>query len=155
MRVPLYVHFPGGRHAGVRVEHETEVYDVTATVLSSLGLAVPDDMRGADLLSIAGGIAPPSQRIRVAVTHELYSARWGDFVLRGSFGKRPRLCWLSVDPTCAYDRTHLAPAVAQVLFRRLVASDQGGPRGIERERLRLTPEQSSWLDVWGSYYENL
>lgn len=154
LRVPLYVHFPGGKHAGVRVDEETEVYDITASVVAALALKAPEEMLGSDLALITGGDAPDSQRIRAAFMHEMYSARWADFTLRGEIGKRPTLCRLSVDPTCEYDRTSAYPAIAQALFERLVKFDNSRKSTPERMRLRLTPEQSGWLDVWGSYYQN-
>lgn len=163
LRVPLYVHFPGGRHGGVRVDHPTEIYDITHTVLLALGLKASEDMLGEDLDAIASYGATSSQRIRAAfigtsdglgAREELFSVRWGDFVLRGTVGKRPQLCLLSIDPTCAFDRTHQHPATAQALFRRLVRFGRKKANPSDGIRLRLTPEQSAWLDVWGSYYKH-
>lgn len=155
LTLPLFVHFPGGKHAGVRVDDETEIYDITRTVLAALGLKAPEDTLGNDLLLVAGGLPGDRQRVRVAFTHDKYSARWGDFALHGEVGKPPALCRLSIDPTCAYDRTHQFPGLTQALFKRLVRFQQQRKVSVERARLRLTPDQSAWLDVWGSYYQNL
>ncbi len=153
LTLPLYVHFPSDRHAGVRVEHATEVYDITRTTLLALGLKAPADMLGSDLAFLASNAATDTQRIRAAFLNDFYSARWGDFVLRGEIGKRPKLCQLSLDPTCAFDRTHIHPATALAIFKRLVRFDNA-TKAAERARLRLEPEESAWLDVWGSYYKH-
>ena len=34
-------------------------------------------------------------------------------------GARPRLCEVSVDPTCAYDRSRTRPLVTDMLFRAM------------------------------------
>jgi arylsulfatase A-like enzyme len=152
LEVPLYVHFPGGAPAGARSEHPTESYDVTRTALVALGLEPPAEMRGRDLASVAGGISLDTQLVRVAILDDQYSARWGDFVLKGRGGKRPRLCHFLVDPTCASDRTHRHPMVAQALFRRVAATalltaKQQRPA---REPLIMDTDTAATLKVWGA-----
>jgi hypothetical protein len=150
LTVPLYVHFPEGAHAGLRVDHPTEVYDITQTILSSLGLEPAADMLGNDLAAIASGRVDHAERIRVALTDESYSVRWGNYALLGKANKRPRLCDLNVDPTCAYDRRHDFPLVYQSLFRRYAAYDLGRPPPA-RDPLTLDSEVAAMLKVWGSY----
>jgi arylsulfatase A-like enzyme len=89
MRVPLIIHFPGGKHAGVRVRERASLVDFTPTVLAAAGLrpalspstalrvnsaegpALPYRLAGRDLAAMA--LAPdsgPSRRIYAEV------ARW-------------------------------------------------------------------------------
>ncbi len=153
LTIPLYVHFPGGRHAGVRVDHATEIYDITRTAFAALDLKAPEDMLGVDLDGVVVAESVDSQRVRAAFLNEMFSARWGDFALRGEIGKSPKFCHLTIDPTCVYDRTYRYPATAMALFTQLARFTSAGHAVPERVRLRLTPEQSGWLDVWGSYYQ--
>ena len=146
---PLYVHFPTGAHAGVSVEDATEVYDVSHTVLDALGIEASAELLGRDLAGIAGSVDYDLDRVRLAVTDRKHSLRWGDFVLLAEEAERPSLCQLSVDPTCAYDRRHLYPSIAQAMYRRLVRWEDASP--FERQPLTLEAEGAAMLDVWGAY----
>ena len=73
MRIPLLIHFPGGKYAGVRVRERASLIDFTPTVLSAAGVrpALPYRLPGRDLAAMA--LAPesgPSRRIYGEV------ARW-------------------------------------------------------------------------------
>ena len=52
IRVPLIVRYPGGVGAGLRVEHRVSNLDVSPTVLSELGLTVPEDIPGRPLQEV-------------------------------------------------------------------------------------------------------
>lgn len=151
LSLPLYVHFPGGLHAGERVGRATETQDVTHTVMAALGLEPAAGMLGRDLAAIAAG-AEHGDQLRVALTSASFSARWGDLVLNGRPDERSRLCRLSLDPTCAFDRTHHSPIAAQAIFRELawfVAREAG--RGVaERQPVTLDSEMAAMLSVWGA-----
>jgi hypothetical protein len=151
LTLPLYVHFPKGAHGGTLVQQPTEVYDLTHTVLTALGLKKPVDMHGTDLAAIASGSVEDVQRIRVAITDANYSVRWGDFVLHGEIDKRPALCRLSVDPTCSYDRRHDYPLVWQAMFRRYAAFESDSSKAPDRQPLELDAEAAAMLSVWGAY----
>jgi arylsulfatase A-like enzyme len=60
VKVPLVVKFPGGRHAGTRVKQQVETLDILPTVLSELGLPVPEApvIAGRPLQSVLRGGAP-------------------------------------------------------------------------------------------------
>jgi hypothetical protein len=150
LSLPLYVHFPGGEHAGQRVERPTEIYDLTRTVLAAVGVKAPAEILGHDLSAIAAGFEDV-QRVRVAFRDDQYSARWGAFVLRGRPGEKPHLCELDVDPTCSYDRTAFHPTIAQALFRRLALATSTERKPPDREPLTLDSEAAAMLDVWGAY----
>ncbi len=151
LAVPLYVHFPGGAYGGQRVRSATEAADITRTVLVSLGLK-PPEIGGRDLAAVAAGLDEDTHRIRVAYSEEAYSARWGRYVLHGKLdGRRPELCDLLLDPTCAYDRTAYEPIAAEALFRRFADLDQRRGQTPDREPLSLDSETAAMLKVWGLY----
>jgi arylsulfatase A-like enzyme len=150
LTVPLYVHFPGGALAGTSVNQPTEIYDVTQTLLASLGLKAPPDMLGRDLFTLASG-GEDADRIRAAITADAYSVRWGDYALHGKFDETPALCDLLADPTCAYDRRDRYPLVTQALYRRFARIASSRPPAAEREPLTLDAEAAAMLEVWGVY----
>jgi len=151
LAIPLYVHFPLATHARERVAVPTEVYDITRTVLSSLGLRPPPGMLGRDLaaLAAAGDVAP--EHVRLAVTEDRYSVRWTDYVLHGRFDDRAKLCLLSMDPTCAYDHGDHFPIVGQALFRQLARLEAGRRDVPPREPVKIYAETAAMLKVWGAY----
>jgi arylsulfatase A-like enzyme len=152
LALPLYVHFPGSSPTPIRVTRDTESADITRTLLSALGLSTPPDVGGRDLGAIAMGFDDEPYRIRVAHAEDGYSARWGDYVLVGKLDdKRPMLCDLTRDPTCAYDHTVRRPIVAHALFRRFAALEASRPKSPEREPLSLDSEAAGMLKVWGVY----
>ncbi len=78
LRVPLVLRFPGGRPVGV-VEAPVQHVDLVPTVLSALGLAVPDGVQGVDLMPLVRGEAGavPADRLRVSRTADLVGVRGG------------------------------------------------------------------------------
>jgi arylsulfatase A-like enzyme len=51
IRIPLLIKFPGSKFAGRRIDHVVESIDVLPTILTALGLRVPDYVQGQDLLA--------------------------------------------------------------------------------------------------------
>ena len=151
LKLPLYVHFPGGAFAGMRVDRPTDLYDVTHTVQQALSLTPRPQMLGHDLASIAAGGQRDDQRVRVAILDGEYSARWGNQLIVGAIGKSPRLCDLLRDPTCAFDRGGLSPLTKQALFRRLVAFTVREGKPIERVPVTIDSDYAAMLKVWGTY----
>jgi arylsulfatase A-like enzyme len=151
LAVPLYVHFPGGAHAGASFDQPTEAYDVTRTVLAALGLEPPHGMMGRDLAAVAAGEEDGTDALRVAWTDTAYAARWGDLVLLGRAHERPRLCQLSIDPTCLYDRAERLPFAFEALYQRMSAFERARPRPPDREPVTLDSDAAAMLKVWGSY----
>lgn len=150
LSVPLYVHFPGGDHGGDRVASPTEVYDVTRTVVGALDMAPRPDMRGRDLAAIAARVTL-RQWPRSALRDDTYAVRWGRYVLRGQPERRPTVCDLAVDPTCAYDRTDVHPGITLAMFRRLAHERATGREPPPRQPLTLDAQAAAWLSVWGAY----
>ncbi len=150
LELPLYVHFPLGLHARQRLSQPTEVYDLTRTVLSALGLKPPPGMVGRDLASLAAGVDHETHQLRVAFTEDQYSARWGGFALHGRLDQRPKLCQLSVDPTCTYDHSARFPIIAQALFRQLAAAELRRRDVPVHEPVKIDAEMEAMLKVWGA-----
>lgn len=148
--LPLYVHFPGGQHAGVKVDEPTDVVDVTRTALAVLGLD-PGKRGGRDLLQLASGVSFGPSQPQIATLDTTYSARWGSLVLTGRSGAPPFLCDLSLDPTCAVNRREQMPASVHALFRRIVAAERAARPGAEqRELAAVDAETAALLKVWGA-----
>ncbi len=55
VRVPLIVKFPGGEHAGGRVDANVSLVDVFPTVLERAGLSIPAGIQGRSLLPLLPG----------------------------------------------------------------------------------------------------
>lgn len=150
LALPLYVHFPGSSPVGQRIRRDTDSADVARTLLSALGLKGPPELGGRDLSFVAASPEEDPYRLRVAHSEDGYAARWGDYVLLGRLdGRRPSLCDLVRDPTCAFDHSNAKPIVAHALMRRFAAAELAAPKGPEREPLTLDTETAASLKVWG------
>lgn len=153
LTLPLYVHFPGGQHAGTRVAEPTEVTDITRTAFAVLGLD-PGKRGGRDLAQIASGVSLGPSQPQIATLETTYSARWGSLVLTGRSGAPPFLCDLSLDPTCAVNRREAMPAAVHALFRRIVAADRAArPMAEQRELATVDADTAAQLKVWGAVAE--
>ena len=152
LTLPLYVHFPGGAHAGASVNAPTEIVDLTRTTLAALGVSFARPSFGRDLGLVAAGASGAGfSGPQIATLDDRYSTRWGDLILSGRSGAAPQLCDLRVDPTCAFNRRDGMPMATQALFRRMVATDlatRAPPR--TREPATIDPETAASLSVWGS-----
>lgn len=150
LTLPLYVHFPGGLHAGARVSEPTDVTDVTRTAFAVLGLD-PGKRGGRDLALLASGVSLGPSQPQIATLDTTYSARWGSLVLTGRSGAPPFLCDLSLDPTCAVNRREAMPASAHALFRRIVAAERAArPAAEPRELAAVDADTAAQLKVWGA-----
>lgn len=151
LTLPLYVHFPGGLHAGRRVAAPSSVVDVTRTALAALALATPKEALGRDLAPVAAGSSDAWHDPQIATLADRYSVRWDDLLLTGRAGAAPYLCNLAVDPTCAFNRRETLPLAAQALFRRFVAADLATRAPPERrEPATIDAETQAKLSVWGA-----
>jgi arylsulfatase A-like enzyme len=153
LRVPLYVHFPGGAQAGKRVGGPTTAVDIARTALSALGIEMPGAIGGVDLHSLAAQGITPVERPLMATLPDHYAVRWGELRLLGHDGAAPALFDLSSDPKCEHDARETLPTFASSLFR--FAYDQEAlarrapyarPR---REPATLDPDTAAAQAVWG------
>jgi arylsulfatase A-like enzyme/Flp pilus assembly protein TadD len=126
MRVPFLVKLPGGKPQPRRVDAVVSVVDVMPTVLSALGIAVPAEVQGRSLVSLARGGTPDGRR---AVYMESLLPRltcgWGE--LRGIrvgaekliWGPKPRLYRVAEDPGEVYDLAAREPETVARLEKEL------------------------------------
>jgi arylsulfatase A-like enzyme/Flp pilus assembly protein TadD len=85
LHVPLVIRFPQGRAAGVSVDSRVRLVDIAPTVLESVGLPVPREMRGQTLLPL---VAPAAKREdRPVYAESAYPRR--------AFGWSPLVSWRS------------------------------------------------------------
>src|SRR4029079_10185594 len=77
LKVPLWVHFPGGVLGGTKVSLPTSVTDLSRSVLDALRLPVPEGFEGIDLFATASGAMLPAGRPRNATLGSRYSMRLG------------------------------------------------------------------------------
>jgi hypothetical protein len=150
--VPLLVRFPGDALGGREVTLPTTTTDVAYTVLKALGLDVSRHT-GSDLFARGSGTASLAGDVDVAISVDDYSARLGNWLLRGSAGKLPRLCAQDIDPACTTDGLDQKPMAARALWLATVATAARNARAAAelgpRERAELDPETTAALTVWG------
>lgn len=151
--VPLWIKFPGGRFAGTVVPGLVTSADVHATLAAALGVSSARERAGQDLHQLASGSPPPLERPLLALVEHDYATRWGQWLLRGTSGKTPVLCDVSIDPACASDvlaQSHLAAeALWRVTFdeHQRQRSAEGAVRPFESAV--LDKDTAAALQVWG------
>jgi hypothetical protein len=150
LRVPMWVHFPGGALGGKTIRLPTGTTDLSRTVLDALRLPVPDGFEGVDLFTTASGIALPGGRALPATLGRHYSLRLGDLILSGTAGKLPALCDTVSDPTCANDRFDRMPRAATLLFRMAYDAEAAAQKHKPtREPATIDAPTAAALQVWG------
>lgn len=150
--LPLLVRFPGDALGGREVTLPTTASDIAFTVLKAFGLDASRRF-GSDLFARAGGSASLIGTTDLATSTQDYSARLGNWLLRGSSGQVPRLCAQDIDPACTTDGLDQRPLAARALWHSTVAiaardareAAQLGPR----QRAELDAETTAALTVWG------
>lgn len=151
LTLPLYVRFPDGRYGGTHVNLPTEIWDITQTAISALGISFSRQVLGRDLSGIASGLDDSMSEPQIATLDDRYSARWGEIIMTGRYDAAPALCDLSLDPTCAFNRREMMPLAAQALFRRIMERDQSTRVDAQkREPASIDQETASALRVWGT-----
>ncbi|WP_232380065.1 sulfatase-like hydrolase/transferase [Polyangium fumosum] len=151
LTLPLYVRFPDARYGGAHVNLPTEVWDLSQTTLSALGISFSRPGLGRDLSAVASGLEDSSFEPQIATLDDRFSARWGELIMTGRYDAAPFLCDLELDPTCAFNRRETLPLAAQALFRRIMARDQSTRAGLQkREPATIDPDTAAALRVWGT-----
>jgi arylsulfatase A-like enzyme len=126
-RVPYLIRDPRGRKAGRKSSYFASTHDVGPTVLSYLGVSVPDGMDGHDLSPLLAGRQPRKRSV--------FTARYGNYaaagdgrwlLIAGVDGKRPRLYDTKRDPHERHNLARRKPRVVRRLWRRILI-DAGGP----------------------------
>ena len=153
LAVPLVIKFPGGDLDGRDEQLPVSAADVTATILTGLGIPVPESVEGADLYAAAHGLVPVVSNALVARAPGRYSTRLGSWLLRGELGKKPTLCAVDLDPACVNDVFDERPYAARALwlstFRAESAAVHATLRPKEKQAAVLDPDTVAALTVWG------
>lgn len=152
LRVPLYVHFPGGVEAGKRVESPTTTVDVTRTALRALGIEMPG-AGGKDLFALTQHDSNAVERPLMATLPDRYAVRWGDYRLSGRESSAPSLCDLHDDPKCEKNLAEQQPTLTSSMFRFAYDQEQLARKGLyvrpRREPATIDPDLAAALAVWG------
>jgi arylsulfatase A-like enzyme len=168
LRVPLLIHFPGGRFAGERVGAPVSLVDVVPTVADALGLpALADGARGQSLMPLLAGDATREEprvtamRMNVKKFYRPWKEQRGDVnvVVRHRSWKSiynadldsVELYDLGVDPLEQRNLAASEPERAAEMKERARAwlracSPAAGPTG---PAVELTPEEAERLRVLG------
>jgi arylsulfatase A-like enzyme len=150
LTLPLYVRFPDGRYGGAHVNLPTEIWDITQTAISALGISFSRQGLGRDLSSVASGLEDSTSNPQIATLDDRYSARWGELIMTGRYDAAPALCDLSLDPTCVFNRRDTMPLAAQATFRRIMERDQSTRVDAQkREPASIDADTAAALRVWG------
>ena len=150
LQIPLLVHFPNNKRAPQHVDQPTTHMDIAVTALQSLGVKPSEDMRGVHLERVAASADERPRHMRLAVTDERYSLRWGQYALTGAVNKRPRLCDIQHDPSCAFDRSRQHPFITEAMFRELADRYRALAQAPTRVPLSLDTPTAGMLEVWGA-----
>jgi Sulfatase len=156
LAVPLIIKFPGGDLAGRDEPVPASAADVSATILTALGIPVAESIEGVDLYAAAHGrvsvVTPPL----IATAAGRYSTRLGSWLLRGELGKIPTLCAVDLDPACVNDVFDQRPYAARALwlstFRAESSSLTAVGRPKEKPTAVLDAETIAALTVWGDLH---
>ncbi len=150
--VPLLVKFPAMHAAGRSIQTPATSIDLAPTILSALGLEIPERLTGTDLYSLAAGREPLLGRALVATLGSSYSTRVGPWILRGDLGQRPWLCRADVDPACVDNQFERMPLTAHTLWTwtrdALDRMNEAAPAQ-RRDPATIDPETAAALAVWG------
>ncbi len=147
---PLFIKFPKGH---LRGRHQKGLFaprDITTTLLATLGITRTLSTDGIDLgASNASRLA--LVRPHIAYRNHAYSLRLGTQLLRGTDGKTPRLCNITIDPNCSVDRSEQNIMEARALW--LAAWSQLSP-SLTKQTKNLALEENSEIEsslvVWGN-----
>jgi arylsulfatase A-like enzyme len=125
LNFPLIVKFPDQRE-GLRVEEAVQHIDLLPTILTGVGLDVPDVLEGRDLAAIARGTSPAAEsepsgiysHLRLGrgpLIHSLVSGQWKLIRKQTAEGWELSLFDWWQDPTEIHNRASERPVMAAVL----------------------------------------
>jgi arylsulfatase A-like enzyme len=130
--VPLLMRHPEGRAAGTTTAFLASLHDLAPTVLSAVGVPVPEAMEGIDLVPLLGGADPARERaVQTAAYNDYVWAGTGTLsMVAGGRGRNRRLFDREEDPR---ERRNLAGdrrGDAVRLWRQVL--DDAGGRSLPR-----------------------
>lgn len=149
---PLWVKFPYSSDRASTIRSPVTSVDVARTVSAALELDVQPKIAGLDLHSIASGVLPSLPEPLVATREDSYSTTWGSWLLKGTSPKQPVLCRVDVDPSCSNDLVASHPLLTEALWKKTyqeIVRHSARPQHKTKRRVKLTPETTAALRVWG------
>jgi arylsulfatase A-like enzyme len=132
-QVPFLVAHPNGSRAGETSEYFASTHDVAPTILSMLGVDVPEWMNGYDLslLLDLDGEQPPEREFHYGGMYNRYFIRTDRWVLLGdTLGGNRQLFDLTLDPGEWRDVATASPAnrrLAEELYQQVIEATGGKP----------------------------
>jgi len=129
---PLIVKFPNGALAGTQAGAMTTTMDINSTLLRALGVGT-EGIDGTDLARLARDDLPVDGHPAIATLGTRYATRFGQWLLTGDLGRKPFLCQIEVDPSCATDVFAESPVAAEALWRRTFHA-QAAARALREHR---------------------
>ena len=127
--VPFFIRHPEKRMAGKSSDYRASLHDVAPTILSALGIEVPEAMEGQDLTVLLDGKEPDQGRSHVTSGyHDHVWAQDDEYALIArNDGSEAKLFDLRSDPGMEKDIAAANQDVARRMFDDYVIGDAGGP----------------------------
>jgi arylsulfatase A-like enzyme len=126
--IPFFIRYPGGRGAGEESDYFASTHDVAPTVLSFLGIDLPEPMEGQDL-SVLFDDGEPEPREHFTLGYDEYVWTRDDryAMVSRNDGAEAKLYDLTTDPGMNRDVAGEHPDVVRRMFDEYVLKDAGGP----------------------------
>jgi arylsulfatase A-like enzyme len=145
LRLLLVMRATGSANTAGRVNKPVAPEDIATTIVSSLGLALPEGLTGRDLRQVAAGVSFP-RRLRSAAGADASAFFSGPYVLERKRGSA-RFCDTGKDPHCATEaRAEYPIAFFDALVR---ASKLDKEPALPRSLVSLDFPLVSGLGAWG------
>ncbi|HEX5848784.1 MAG TPA: sulfatase [Rubrobacter sp.] len=119
---------PEGKGSGKTSDYYASTHDVAPTILGSLGIEVPEQMEGQNLLGLVDGRQPAPRSHFTLGYHDHAWCRDDDFAMFCRHdGTEAKLFDLNNDPKMDLDIAGLRPNLVRQMFEEYVIKDAGGP----------------------------
>ncbi len=127
--IPFFIRHPAGAGAGQTSDYYASTHDVAPTVLSSLGIGVPEAMGGQDLSVLLDGGEPGQQRPHFTLGYDEYVWARDDryALISRNDGAEAKLFDLTRDPGMDRDIAADNGDTVRRMFDDYVIGDAGGP----------------------------
>jgi arylsulfatase A-like enzyme len=126
--IPFFIRHPGGRGAGEESDYFASTHDVAPTVLSFLGIDLPEPMEGQDLsVLFDGGEPEPREHFTLGYDEYVWTRDDRYAMVSRNDGAEAKLYDLTTDPGMNRDVAGEHPDVVRRMFDEYVLKDAGGP----------------------------
>jgi arylsulfatase A-like enzyme len=125
--IPFFIRYPGGRGAGEESDYFASTHDVAPTVLSFLGIDLPEPMEGGDLSGLLDA-KEPEERLHFTLGYSEFA--WARDERYATFarydGAEARLYDLRTDPGMNTDIAGGHPDIVERMREGYLMKDAGG-----------------------------